>query len=153
LIGGAACIPIVLGLLYAYIHYFPAVTEADLSRVRLEKIRFRITPDDLTIASGDERYNALPRFWRPGTTDGDLAHALKSSHGITLWLREGDPRIYGLEAGSLTIAPSAGIAAYMSNRRALSWLIYGFSGGGATAVGWGLWLRHRAQRPGWDRRA
>lgn len=145
---GIGSILIGLCLAILYFAFQPVVTDADLSPVEVALSRFQVRDSSLDLWSGDTLYSARARFWRPKVPDSVLRDALASHSTITLWLRPGSTRVFGLRAGSLIIPTRAGINEYMNNRAWFLGLWVAAVIAGIGAVIYGLWLQRRGpQQP------
>jgi len=140
---GIGSILIGLCLAILYFAFQPVVTEADLSPVDVALTRFQVRDSSLDIWSGDTVYSARPRFWRPRVPDSVLRDTLASQATITLWLRPGSTRVFGLRAGRLIIPTRAGIDEYMNNRTWFLVLWVAAVVAGVAGVVYGLWLQRR----------
>ena len=95
--------------------------------------------DDLRIRTSQSLLFMDGRTWRPEFDDASVLRAVQAAKEVAVWLAPNNTNVFGLEVPELTIAPSQGLADYMSNRKWGTVLWAGFLVAGAAAFAQSAW--------------
>lgn len=136
---GLLCLAVSAASLFLYWIVYVPVTQEDYYRTTIVYTKcYSINPKEhraIILETSDKKYRLYHGLWRQAYADEYVLNALSRSSRATVWLAGKDKDdIKGIATEHFNIEPSVGVDWDTSNRAALLWLAFFFSGLGAIVI-------------------